>query len=165
MVNYEKGKIYKIEAITGEGQVYVGSTTKDYLSQRFDSHRSGYKRYLKDLHTNKMTSFKLFDLYGLDGCQIVLIEEFPCKSKDELTVRESKYIRELDCVNKRIEDRSEEELREIHKKYHSNYYLDHRKYLPCDRCGSLESNKYITRHQASKYCIPIVNKTSTVLDI
>ena len=43
MVNYNNGKIYLIEPIDGEdGDVYVGSTTKIYLSQRMSEHRNSY---------------------------------------------------------------------------------------------------------------------------
>ena len=45
MVNYGNGKIYKIECLT-TGLIYVGSTTKQYLSQRMDKHRMEY-RYWK----------------------------------------------------------------------------------------------------------------------
>ena len=31
MVNYSEGKIYKIEAINGDGEIYIGSTTKKHL--------------------------------------------------------------------------------------------------------------------------------------
>ena len=42
--DYSKGKIYKIEPICehDEGEVYIGSTTKDYLSQRMVFHREGF---------------------------------------------------------------------------------------------------------------------------
>ena len=41
MINYSNGKIYKIEPINGEdGDVYVGSTTKEYLSQWMATHRN-----------------------------------------------------------------------------------------------------------------------------
>ena len=41
MVNYNNGKIYKIEPLNGEeGDIYIGSTTKEYLSQRMDSRGS-----------------------------------------------------------------------------------------------------------------------------
>ena len=47
MVNYSNGKIYKIEPICehNEDDIYIGSTTKQYLSQRMDKHRSDYKRW------------------------------------------------------------------------------------------------------------------------
>ncbi len=44
MVNYNNGKIYMIEDLAGE-MVYVGSTTKDFLSKRMVEHRAMYKRW------------------------------------------------------------------------------------------------------------------------
>ena len=85
-MNYENGKIYKIESALGD-KVYIGSTTKQYLSQRMDKHRSCYKN--KDSQKGKCTSFKLFDEYGVDNCNILLIEKFSCSSKDELVAREA----------------------------------------------------------------------------
>ena len=43
MVNYEKGKIYKIVCNT-TGEIYIGSTTKQTLAQRLSQHVSQYKR-------------------------------------------------------------------------------------------------------------------------
>ena len=47
MVNYNNGKVYKIEPICEheEGEIYIGSTTKDYLSKRMVEHRNKYKMY------------------------------------------------------------------------------------------------------------------------
>jgi hypothetical protein len=44
MPNYKQGKIYKIVAIDGpDDEIYIGSTTKKYLSERMSPHRNGYK--------------------------------------------------------------------------------------------------------------------------
>ena len=43
MVNYSNGKIYKIESDLGD-LIYIGSTTKYYLSQRMERHRFDYVR-------------------------------------------------------------------------------------------------------------------------
>jgi hypothetical protein len=59
MTDYTKTKIYKIESHLGD-KIYIGSTTKEYLSQRMDSHRGNYKVW-KDGKINKTTSFELFD--------------------------------------------------------------------------------------------------------
>ena len=47
--NYNKGKIYKIEPICDhdEGDIYIGSTTKDYLSQRMVFHKGDYIKWKK----------------------------------------------------------------------------------------------------------------------
>ena len=116
MVNYSNGKIYKIELIIEhpEEDIYIGSTTKQYLSQRMDKHRSSYKCW-KDLKINKFTVFDLFDKYGIDNCKIYLLESVKANNKDELRAREGHYIRTLKCVNKRIENRTRKEYREQNK--------------------------------------------------
>ena len=123
MVNYTNSKVYKIWSTQGD-EIYIGSTTKQYLSQRMDKHRSDYKRW-KDNKSNFITSFKLFEEYGLENCFIELIEAKECDSKDELHKLEGKYIRELECVNKIIPVRTEEEKRE----YHNQYYKDNKEQL------------------------------------
>ena len=49
-----------------------------------------------------MSSFILFDEYGVDNCECILIENFSCESKDELRAREAYLIKTIKCVNKNI---------------------------------------------------------------
>ena len=114
MVNYSNGKIYKIEPIVEheEGEIYVGSTTKKYLSQRMDNHRNDYNRW-KDNKFHKLTLFALFDKYGIDNCKIYFLESVNANSRDELLAREGHYIKNLKCVNKCIIGRTAKE-----------YYID-----------------------------------------
>ena len=119
MVNYQNGKVYKIEPICDheENEIYIGSTTKTYLSQRMDSHRSLFKRWKID-KKNYTTSFKLFEKYGIENCQILLLEIHPCNIKEELHSREGFYIRTLKCVNKVIVDRKREEYDILYRSNH-----------------------------------------------
>jgi hypothetical protein len=129
MVNYGNSKIYKIEprAEHEPNEIYIGSTTKQYLSQRMDTHRSDYKRY-KVGKSNFITSFKLFDKYGLENCDILLLENVNATNKDELRTREAYYIRNLECVNKKIECRTHKEycndnkdkIKDKKKEYYNN---------------------------------------------
>ena len=116
MVNYNNGKIYKIEPIYDhdEGDIYIGSTTKQYLSQRLDTHRSNYKKW-KNGNYNKVQVFEIFDKYGVSNCQIVLIETVNAESKDELLAREKHYIKSFKCVNKYIPGQTNKEYKIIHK--------------------------------------------------
>jgi len=131
MVNYGKSKIYKIQKIGGDSEIYIGSTTKDYLSQRMEYHRSRYKRWRHWIGgtTDFITSFKLFDLYGLKNCEIVLLENVNCNSKDELKARVGLHIQANNCVNKHfkkdkhiklLEKQKEETLLEKIKKQNKN---------------------------------------------
>ena len=61
MINYNNGKIYKIEPINGEdGDIYIGSTTKEFLSQRLATHRGEYKQYLKKGRNKKTYPIKTY---------------------------------------------------------------------------------------------------------
>ena len=57
MVNYNESKIYKIISNCGD-LIYVGSTTKKYLSSRLAEHKHNYKGYKEGTRTN-ITSFQL----------------------------------------------------------------------------------------------------------
>ena len=107
MINYNYGKIYKIEPITGgeAGDVYVGSTANKLLSQRMTCHRAEYTAW-KSGKRNRTTSSILFDKYGIENCQIVLLEIVNVNTKDELVAREKHYIKSLDCVNKYVVGRT-----------------------------------------------------------
>ena len=122
MVNYNNGKVYKIEPICEheEGEIYIGSTTKEYLSKRMVAHRYDYTKYKKGKHPF-MTIHALFDKYGIENCRIILLEIVNCNSKDELFAREGYYIRTLECVNKIIVGRTKKEYREEHKEHAKEY--------------------------------------------
>ena len=117
MVNYQNGKIYKIEDVGGN-MCYIGSTTKDFLSQRMAEHRRTYKSY-KSGHVNNYSVFNIFDVYDVSNCRIILLELYPCETKDELTRREAHHIKTTECVNKQVPHRSQ-------KENHSEYYIEHR---------------------------------------
>ena len=110
MVNYDEGKIYKI-VCNKTGLIYIGSTTKHYLSDRLGNHRAHYKIYLKT-QTKYMSSAKILEN---DDYNIILLESYPCKSKDELLARERHYIELLECVNKNIPSRTKKEWYEDNK--------------------------------------------------
>ena len=141
MVNYGNGKIYKIEPIVDheEEEIYIGSTTKQYLSQRMSDHRESYKKWLKT-NTSKCTSFLLFDKYGAEKCTIVLLEAINASSKDELQAREKHFIQSLKCVNKYIPLRSNKE-----------YYLENKIYLDEYYKKFREDNKLNKREYDKKY--------------
>jgi hypothetical protein len=111
-VNYQESKIYYIICYT-TGLKYYGSTTKKYLSRRLGGHVYDYNRYLKG-EMNFITSFKVLENNNYD---IVLVEKFPCNSKDELLQRERYYIENNECVNKCIPIRTIEENYELDKCY------------------------------------------------
>ena len=135
MTDYSKTKIYKIESHLGD-KIYIGSTAKQYLSQRFQQHKQDYTKWKKG-KSGKVMSYALFDEYGPENCQIILIEEYPCSSKDAKNAKESHYIRTLDCVNKNIPGRTSKQYYEDHKEDIKKYREDHKE----------ESKKYREDHK------------------
>jgi hypothetical protein len=114
--DYSRGKIYKIEPINGEdGDIYIGSTTKERLSQRMTAHRKDYKYWKSGGKGDKITSYELFDKYGIENCNIYLLELVNATTLDEIKAREGFYIKSLKCVNKYVAGRTYKEYREDNK--------------------------------------------------
>ncbi len=136
---YINSKIYKIEPICDheEGDIYIGSTTQKYLCKRMIKHRSDYKRW-KDNSFNKLTSFDIFEKYGIENCHIVLLECINLNSIDELRAKESQYIKTMKCVNKHIPGRTLKEYQQTEKI--QNYYKEYR-----------ENNKESKKETDKKY--------------
>ena len=59
MVNYQNGKIYKIEDVGGN-MCYIGSTPKDFLSKRMVEHRSKYNTWRNDNTSIRYSVFEIF---------------------------------------------------------------------------------------------------------
>jgi hypothetical protein len=112
-MKYSQGKVYKIQPIVEheEGDIYIGSTCCKYLSQRLKAHRHHYKEWKKG-RRGLTTSFNLFERYGVENCQILLLESVCCDDINELTSREAYHIRTLQCINKYIPLRSRKEYKE-----------------------------------------------------
>ena len=119
MPDYKQGKIYKI-VCNVTGKVYIGSTI-EILARRLAGHRRAYKTFKEGKSTN-VTSYQIIEQGNYD---IVLIENCPCESKEELLRRERYFIESLDCVNKIIPTRTKKEyiqeniekIRERRKQY------------------------------------------------
>ena len=106
MDRYKNGKIYKIVDV-GFNKCYYGSTTEP-LSKRMERHRKDYKEYLQN-GKNYTRSLGIFCEYGVENCKILLVEDFPCETKEQLLRREGEYIRNNECVNKQIAGRTSKE--------------------------------------------------------
>jgi hypothetical protein len=104
MPDFKKAKIYKLWCYETD-DIYIGSTC-----QRLCARLSGHKR-----QNDGCTSKKLFEIS--DNVMIELIEEYPCNNKMELNRRESHFIKELNCINKRIENRTKKEYLEENADY------------------------------------------------
>lgn len=124
MVNYGNGKIYKIVSSYTD-MVYIGSTTKKYLSQRMVKHRSDLNQWMKGKQ-GFISSISIL-LYG--DAKIILLEDYPCNSKDELTAREQHYIDLYSDVAVNCQNSSTgPDKKEYTKQYAKQYRKDNEKY-------------------------------------
>ena len=148
--DYAHAKIYEIRPVNGgeEHERYFGSTTRKYLSTRLSQHKSCYKMWKNGLF-RKLTVYNLCDKYGVEGCEIILIEAVKCNSNDELLAREKNLIQNNLCVNKVVPLRTHAEYYLEHKKEHNNfmkqYYIDninrHKEYSKAYRNNNLDKCK------------------------
>jgi hypothetical protein len=118
MIDYQQGKIYKIECNV-TGKVYIGSTCEPILARRLAGHIKNYKRYLN----GKSNYVSSFDVLQNGNYDIVLIESYPCNSKDELHARERYHTNNIGCVNKIKNQGMKNELgeKEYRKQHDKNY--------------------------------------------
>ena len=120
MPNYNNSKIYKIVCnITGEQ--YIGSTVQS-LCVRKGGHVSDSKKVKQKCMVSTIILRNNYD--------IVLIENYPCETKEELHKRERFYIENTKCVNKRIPTRTPREryidTREQVINESKQYYIDNK---------------------------------------
>ena len=123
MPNYQNGKIYMIESLEGKCR-YYGSTTQKHLCVRMAGHRCDYKNKKKKItSSSKVLCF--------DDAKIILVENYPCNSREELLRKEGEYIRNNDCVNRNIAGRNSKMWNDEHKEHNKlkskKYYHENKK--------------------------------------
>lgn len=116
MVNYNYSKVYKItNSINND--IYIGSTTYQYLCSRMNSHRM----MTKDLSGRRGCNlYKLMRELGNENFKIELIEEVKCDNKNDLLLREQYYIDLLKpSLNiKKSKPQTEEEIKEYKRQWY-----------------------------------------------
>ena len=118
MKDYNNSKIFKIQKRGGNNNdyIYIGSTTYKNLSSVMAQHKSNYKKSLKEQKTINYGSKVLFKMYGMENCEIELIETINCNCMDELRMITNKYI----SINKTVVDypiNEDENNTKIEKEY------------------------------------------------
>ena len=151
MVNYSKGKIYKV-CCDETNKTYYGSTTMS-LSRRMTCHRSTKGRVV----FQEMISPKIY-----------LVEDFPCERKEQLLQRERHFIENNDCINRNVPSRTTKEWkrdnREIVLSYQREYNLMYsekvkeklKENFTCE-CGSVTRIRDKSKHIKTKKHIKYVN--------
>lgn len=115
MPDYSKSVVYCI--YLNNKPIYIGSTTN--LQVRKRTHK---KNYLNDRQKHYYYPVYVYirENGGWENVGIKKIDDYPCNSKNELTIKEGEYIREYiqggnNIQNKVIPGRT-------HKEYHQMYY-------------------------------------------
>lgn len=142
MVNYKNAKIYRLISTTG--RQYVGATTTS-LSKRKSKHKYTWMKGFR----NKEMSWQLFEEGDVD---IILIENFPCETKEQLDQRERYWIENIEggCINKNVPGRTKLEYKknfETDKKY----YQKHKEKINLRTKQYYERNKEQILNQQKEY--------------
>lgn len=163
---YSRGKIYILRSNQTE-DIYVGSTTQP-LYRRFSEHKKRYRYYI-----NNNTSYtSSFDIMQYEDAYIDLYEDYKCNTRKELQRREGEIIRLLNCVNRRIEGRTNQERyqdniafnREYEKKYreeHKQEISEKRKIKILCECGHTVTKTNLSRHKNSNKHLSSIAFTTT----
>jgi len=113
---YSNTKIYKLEC--GDGFYYYGHTTNT-LSYR----KGGHKTDSNKPNHNNSPLYKHIKNCKIDwkDIRMILIESFPCNSKDEARAKENEYIvkykSDIKCLNYHHSFLSKEAEEQYHKEY------------------------------------------------
>ena len=142
-----KGKIYFVRSNNPEiKSKYVGSTIQT-LAQRMSTHRANYKRWLAGKIAPCAIYYE-FQKYGIEQFHIELIEDYPCEREELLLARENFFIRQEECVNKKMAILTPEERKEIKKHYQQEHKEEIKEYQTQYRQEHAEENKeYQTQYQ------------------
>ena len=134
-MDYKNGKIYTIRSHQTD-KIYIGSTTQP-LSKRLSYHKTQYKQYLN----GKSNFVSSYDILQYEDAYIELLEEYPCENKLQLCKREGELIRGGNCVNKRIEGRTDKQYKEENKDKIKEYYQQNKDKLDENHKDYYEQNK------------------------
>ena len=143
--------------------IYIGSTTN------FRGRKSNHKKSCNN-ENDKEHNLPKYQYIRANGgwyeWKMVWLEDYPCKSKRELLLREEEVmVQYQNRLNKRKAHRTDEEIKEYHKEYDKEYYQNNRDKLveyqkeknkekiTCNICGCESSRNHLPRHQKTAKCI------------
>ena len=160
MSNYQNGTIYKIVCKDPEiTECYVGSTTSH--SKRKSRHKSSCNNE-KSKDYNYPVYRYIRDNGGWDNWEFVLLEDYPCRNKKQLNIRERFWFEKLGArLNSIYPQRSmkewKEENKEKIKERKIKYYEDNKEEIlekmkekvECE-CGSVVRKDYLLKHKRTQ---------------
>lgn len=151
MSKYQNGKIYLIKSNETE-MVYIGST-HGTLEKRFASHKSDYKRRIKEENFRPCHSYEILKY---SDAYIELIEDFPCNTKQELLNREGEITKNTpNRVNIIIQGRNMKQYRDDNKeklqKQGKEYAIKNREKINAQARLFYSENKEIKHEKRREY--------------
>ena len=143
---YRNGKIYMITT-ENSNDIYIGSTIKT-LKSRLTQHEIDFRNgvYCSSSEIIKQGDFK-----------IVLIKDFDCNSLIELETEETKFQREMVCVNKRQARLMRDQINKTNIKWYEKNNCE---------CGGTFTLKNKTQHNRTlKHTKYLKSKTKYIFKI
>lgn len=138
-IDYQLTKIYKIIS-SQTNKIYIGSTCLKLLCSRMAHHKSNYKKWLID----KKKYISSFEIIKYNDAKIILIESYPCNSRDEKKAREQYWIDNM--INNCNKNRADK------KKYNPEYSKKYYEINKEKKNEYIKKNKeHITEYQKQYY--------------
>ena len=144
MEKYQRGKIYAIKC-RKTGRTYIGSTCEPTLAKRLAQHVSDFKNWNEE--KGRATSF---DIIKDGDYYIVLLESYPCNSRDELRMCEQKHIDLCECVNKIRAFQSKEEKKKYDNQYCVEYNIKNQEQISMRKKNDYDKNPQEMRERSKK---------------
>tara|TARA_R110000803_G_scaffold77910_6_gene142871 strand:+ start:1901 stop:2359 length:459 start_codon:yes stop_codon:yes gene_type:complete len=149
MTDYSQGKVYMIKSLINH-DCYIGSTIQT-LRRRGNKH-------LSDANCDRRAYCESYKIV-LDKHKIILLEKYPCKTKEELLKREQYWMEQFpDCINKQRAVRTKEQQKE----YLKNYVIANRDIIEENRRNS---RRYKSTWGYNKYLGTDLNLLDISLDV
>jgi len=175
MPKWENGCIYMIRHADDVEleNIYIGSTT-NFRMRKFQHKDSSNN--INSIEYNQSKYQYIRNNGGWDNWKMVWIEDYPCKSKRELLLREDEVMLQYqNRLNKKKAHTTDEEKKEKEKEYKKKHYQNNREKLKedvkqyrqanrekiaekkkeiikCDICGCESSRTHLARHKKSLKC-------------
>ena len=164
MPNWENGCIYMLrhKDDAEHENIYIGSTTN------FRGRKCQHKlccNNINDKYYNQSIYQYIRDNGSWDEWRMIWLEDYPCKSKRELLLREDEVMLQYqNKLNQKRASRTKKEYRQDNRdkilEQHKDYYQANRdkiaernkEKITCDICGCESTKQHLPRHQKTAKC-------------
>jgi hypothetical protein len=148
MPNYQNGTIYKICCKDSEiKDCYVGSTTDH------NSRKSAHKSFCNN--KGKQYNYPVYryirDTGGWENWEFVLLQDYPCRNKKQLNIRERFWFEKLNAtLNSHYPQRNQKEYKKKYREKNKKEISEKVKVKVECPCGSIVSKGNLATHKKSQ---------------